>query len=133
MRDFDLSPDGNRAAFTARGEIFTVPKKEGNTRNLTNSPGANDRAPRWSPDGKWIACISDETGEEELYLLSQDGKERVRLTTDGHCHRYNPTWSPDSKKLVFSDKDLLLYYVDIDKKELVSGAYPASQNSHLPS
>ncbi len=118
IRDFDLSPDGKRAVFSARGEIFTVPAKEGNTRNLSNSSGSNERHPAWSPDGKWIAYISDATGEEELCLVSHDGNEEIRLTADGHCHRYHLTWSPDSKKLVFSDKDLKLYYIDIDSKKL---------------
>jgi tricorn protease len=117
--DFDLSPDGKRAVFSARGEIFTVPAKEGNTRNLSNTSGSDERHPTWSPDGKWIAYISDVTGEEELYLISHDGKEKTQLTTDGHCNRYQLTWSPDSKKLVFSDKNLKLYYIDIDSKKLV--------------
>jgi len=118
IRGFDISPDAKRAVFSARGEIFTVPAKEGNTRNLTNQSGSNERIPRWSPDGKWIAYISDSTGEEELYIISQDGKEKIRLTTEGYCHRYQPAWSPDSKKLVFSDKELFLYYLDIETKKL---------------
>ncbi len=117
--DGEISPDGKRAVFSARGEIFTVPAKDGNTRNLTKSSGANDKQPVWSPDGKWIAYISDESGEEEIYLIDQDGANKTRLTTDGHCRRYNMEWSPDSKKLVFSDKDLKLYYVEVDTKKTV--------------
>jgi len=116
--DFHISPDGNRAVFSARGEIITVPKKEGNTRNLTNSSGANDRDPKWSPDGKWICYTSDESGEEELYLISQDGKLKTRVTTDGRCHKYESAWSPDSRKIVFSDKNLALYYVDVETRTL---------------
>lgn len=119
VRGSDISPDGKRAIFFARGEIFTVPAKEGDTRNLTNSSGSNDRSASCSPDGKWIAYISDVTGEEELYLVSYDGKETIRLTTDGHCHKYAPQWSPDSKKLAFSDKELNLYHIDIATKKLV--------------
>jgi len=118
IRGFDISPDAKRVVFCARGELFTVPAKEGNTRNLTNLSGSNERKPRWSPDGKWIAYISDSDGEEELYIISHDGKEKIRLTTDGYCHRYQPAWSPDSKKLVFSDKELFLYYLDIESKKL---------------
>ena len=119
VEEFDISPDGKRAVFSARGEIFTIPAKEGNTRNLTNQSASRETHPTWSPDGKWIAYLSDSTGEEELYIVSQDGEQRIRLTTDGHCHRYEPSWSPDSKKLVFSDKDLNLYYIDIHSKRLV--------------
>lgn len=118
IRDFDVSPDGKRAVFSARGDVFTVPAKDGNTRNLTNSSGANDRNPHWSPDGRKIVMISDESGEEELYLYSLDSKKTERLTTDGYCHKYGPSWSPDSKKLVFSDKELKLYYVDAATKAI---------------
>lgn len=117
LYDFDISPDGKRAVFSGRGDIFTVPAKEGNTRNLTNLTGSKEVVPRWSPDGKWIAFNSDSTGEEELYLVSQDGKEKIRLTTDGHCRKFEPQWSPDSKKLVFSDRDKNVYYIDIATKK----------------
>lgn len=118
IQDFDVSPDGKRAVFSARGEVITVPAKEGNTRNLTNSSGAHDKNVAWSPDGKWIAYNSDETGEEELYLISQDGSQKIRLTTDGNCRRYEMAWSPDSKKLIFSDKSLKLYSIDVDTKKV---------------
>jgi tricorn protease len=118
ISDFDVSPDGKRAVFSARGDVFTVPAKDGNTRNLTSSSGANDHNPHWSPDGRKIVMISDESGEEELYLYSLDSKKTERLTTDGYCHKYGPLWSPDSKKLVFSDKELKLYYVDVATKAI---------------
>ncbi len=117
IQDFDISPDGKRATFAARGDIFTVPVKEGNTRNLTNLQASRESAPSWSPDGKWISLISDSTGEDEIYLVSNDGKEKVRFTTDGHCKRFNPEWSPNSKKIAFSDRDMNLYYIDMDTKK----------------
>jgi len=120
ITDFDLSPGGKRALFSARGDIFTVPAEKGNTRNLTNTSGIREKNPIWSPDGEWIAYMSDRIGEDELYILPQDGKgEEVRITTDGHCFRFAPMWSPDSEKLLFADKDLKLYYVDVRDKEVV--------------
>jgi len=120
IRDYNLAPDGKRALFGARGEIFTVPAEHGNTRNLTNTSGAHDKYSIWSPDGKWVAYMSDKTGEDELYIVAADGKgEEVRLTFDGHCYRYQPQWSPDSKKLAFSDKNTKLFYLDISKKKLI--------------
>ena len=77
---FDISPDGKRALFGARGEVITVPAKEGNTRDLTNSSGAYDKYPVWSPDGRWIAYVSDESGEDEIYIRSHDGTARTALT-----------------------------------------------------
>ncbi len=120
IRDYNLSPGGKRALFGARGEIFTVPAEHGNTRNLTNTTGVHEKYSTWSPDGQWIAYMSDKTGEDELYIILADGKgEEVRLTSDGHCYRYHMLWSPDSKKLAWSDKNTSLYWIDINKKEVV--------------
>lgn len=127
--DYHISPDGNRAIFGARGDLFTVPKQEGNTRNLTETPGARERECWWSPDGKSIVYISDESGEEEFYLIGNDGTGKVRLTTDGHGHRYTPIWSPDGKKIAFSDKDHILWLMDVDSKGLAK--VDSSENSEI--
>ncbi|HUY13105.1 MAG TPA: PDZ domain-containing protein [Terriglobia bacterium] len=120
ITDFDISPDGQRAVFTARGDVFTVPAKQGSTRDITQTPGAREKYATWSPDGKWIAYVSDESGEDELYIRPQDGLgKEIRITTDGKVYRYAPVWSPDSKKLAFSDKSLRLFYVDISAKQPV--------------
>jgi tricorn protease len=120
ITDWDISPEGKRAAFTARGDIFTVPAKEGSIRNLTQTPGIQEKYAAWSPDGKWIAYFSDRTGEDELYIIPQDGSgPEVRITFDGKMHRLPATWSPDSKKLLYADKGTRLFYVDIDEKKPV--------------
>ena len=54
-----ISPTGKRAAFEARGDVFTVPAEHGPVLNLTRSSGVAERYPRWSPDGKTIAYWSD--------------------------------------------------------------------------
>ena len=118
--DYSLSPSAKRALFTARGEVFTVPEEKGEVRSLTQTPVIREIYAAWSPDGKWIAYLSDGTGEYELYIRPQDGTgEEKRITYDGECYRFAPRWSPDSKKLLYSDKKLRLYYVDIEKKEPV--------------
>ena len=90
----------------ARGDIFTVPAEHGPTRNLTHSSTAHDKAARWSPDGRRIAFISDMSGEEELYLIDQDGSgQPERLTTDGTMMRYAPVWSPDGREIAFYTMD----------------------------
>ncbi|MGD0007650.1 MAG: S41 family peptidase [Terriglobia bacterium] len=115
---FDISPEGKRAVFAARGDIFTVPAKEGSIRNLTQTPGIHEKNAVWSPDGKWIAYFSDRTGEDELYLMPQDGMgKEIRITSDGKVFRLPPVWSPDSKKLLFADKETRLFYVDIEEKK----------------
>lgn len=112
-----LSPSGARAVFEARGEIISVPAEKGDPRNLTNSPGTMERDPSWSPDGRWIAYFSDQSGEYALHLENQTGMGDVKKINLGNppSFFYSPTWSPDSKKIAFTDKRLNLWYVDIDK------------------
>jgi tricorn protease len=120
IESFDLSPDGKRALFSARGDVFTVPAKEGSVRNITKTPGIREKNAAWSPDGRWIAYLSDRSGEDELYIASQDGMSpETRITTDGSMFRLPPVWSPDSKKLLYADKSLRLFYVDINQKKPV--------------
>lgn len=117
IEDFALSPKGERALFVARGDVFTVPVEKGPTRNLTQSSGAHDKHARWSPDGKWIAFISDTTGEEQLYLVAQDGSEKpVQLTQGLAAMLYPPQWSPTGAHLAFADKDGKVYLLDVHKK-----------------
>ncbi|MCO5234628.1 MAG: S41 family peptidase [Chitinophagaceae bacterium] len=113
VENFTLSPDGKRALFSARGDIFTVPEKSGVTRNLTESSGAHDRNPIWSPDGKWISYISDKTGEDELFLQIQDGGEPAKqLTRGGGSYKFQPAWSPDGKWILLADRAQDLYYIN---------------------
>jgi tricorn protease len=111
-----LSPSGTRAVFEARGELFTVPARDGATRNLTGTAGVREMDPAWSPDGKWIAYLSDATGEYEIYVRPHAGGEPRRVTTDGGgsgSWRFAPVWSPDSKMLAFGDRKQRLRIVDV--------------------
>jgi tricorn protease len=117
IENANISPTGARAVFESHGDIFTVPVEHGDVRNLTDSPGVAERDPAWSPDGKWIAYFSDESGEYELHLRSQDGMGEVKKINlgDPPSFFYSPTWSPDSKRIAYSDKRQNLWYVDINE------------------
>lgn len=113
------SPDGQKALLTARGEIFTLPRKEGITRNLTKSSGARDKDAVWSPDGKTIAWFSDQDGEYNLYLAAADGETPAQKITDfKNGYRHSLRWSPDNKKLAYTDQTLTLYFIDILSKKI---------------
>jgi len=115
VRDAAVSPSGARAVVEFRGEIVTVPAEKGDPRNLTNTPGAHERSPSWSPDGKTIAYFSDEGGEYHLVLVPQTGKgdkKTVKLTGGGFY--YGSVWSRDSKKLLYSDNAHGLYWLDVE-------------------
>jgi len=119
INSYAISPAGKRLAFGARGDVFTVPVKSGITKDLTLSSGVHDRNVEWSPDGKYISYISDATGEDEIYIINQDGSEPpVLITKNADTYKYNPIWSPDSKKLLWGDKKLRLQYVDIETQEI---------------
>ena len=116
-----VSPTGVRAAFESRGEIITLPAEKGDARNLTNSPGVMERDPAWSPDGKTIAYFSDESGEYALHLAPQTGEGAVVKVAlaDKPSFYSAPRWSPDSKKITYSDARLWHWYVDVETRKPV--------------
>ena len=114
ISNISLSPTGRRVVVEARGEIFTIPAEKGDIRNLTNSSGSAEREPAWSPDGKWVSYFSDKSGEYKLVLESQDGLAPPReIAIANPKHYYTPSWSPDSKKMLFSDTDLKVWVLDV--------------------
>ncbi len=111
----DVSKTGKRAVVSARGDIWTLPAENGSPVNMTRTDGVAERDPSWSPDGKWIAYFSDETGEYELYINQSDGAgETKKVTSDKLGFMFAPVWSPDSKKIAFKDQRGAVYIHDID-------------------
>ncbi len=119
LTSYSISPKGKRVAAGARGDIWSLPAKHGFPRNLTMTSGVAERDPSWSPDGRWIAYFSDETGEYELYVTQSDGKgETRRLTKGSKSFLTSTVWSPDSKKITYGDETgytLMLHDLDGDK------------------
>ncbi|MHC4840277.1 MAG: S41 family peptidase, partial [Planctomycetota bacterium] len=112
-----VSPNGKRAAFEARGDLFTVPAENGVTRNLTASSGVAERYPSWSPDGKTLGYFTDRNGEYELATQPAEGGDETIHTKLGPDYKYVPQWSPDSRKVVFIDQTMRIRMYDFDTKK----------------
>jgi len=114
-----LSPTGKRVVVEARGEIFTIPADKGDVRNLTNSSGSAERDPAWSPDGKFVSYFSDKSGEYKLVIEAQDGLAPPReITLAKPTRYYTPSWSPDSKKILFTDTNLKVWVLDLATEQV---------------
>ncbi len=115
MTNIALSPTGKRVVAEARGEIFTIPAEKGDARNLTNSSASAERDPAWSPDGKYVSWFSDKSGEYKLVIAEQDGLKPPReVPLPTPTHFYTASWSPDSKKLLYTDTNLHVCVVDVE-------------------
>jgi tricorn protease len=112
-----LSATGQRVLLSARGDIFTVPAKEGSTRNLTQSSDIREFDAHWSPDGTKVAYLSDAGNKHQLVIASQDGSGRPQLVELANPGYYNLlAWSPDANLLVYQDNHLNLYAYDVKRK-----------------
>lgn len=116
--DYDLAPSSRRVAISIHGEIFTAPVDEGDLKQLTDSP-ARDRAVSYSPDGKSLAYISDQSGREELYVVPVDGSAPAQKLTDIDALKQGYNWSPDSKEIAFASSDDKLRKLTVATKQIV--------------
>ncbi len=118
MSNMALSPTGKRVVVEARGEIFTIPAEKGDVRNLTNSSASAERDPAWSPDGKYVSWFSDRSGEYKLVIAEQDGLKPPReIVLPSPTHFYTASWSPDSKKILYTDTHLKVWVVEVDERQ----------------
>ena len=118
MANIALSPTGRRIVAEARGEVFTIPAEKGDVRNLSASASSAERAPAWSPDGKYVSYFSDKSGEYTLVLEEQDGLKPPReIALPKANFYYTPSWSPDSKKLLYTDTNLNVWVMDVASGE----------------
>lgn len=114
ITSFNLSPTAKRAVFSARGDIFTVPAEHGSVRNLTDSSASRQESPAWSADGRSIAWFSDDSGEYHLVIADQYGKNRKQIDLAGTGFYGELEWSPDGKRLLFSDNRQQLWVANAD-------------------
>ena len=117
ISSYSISPTGQRAVFEARGEIITLPKKDGNPRNITNTPGIMERSPSWSPNGYSIAYFSDEGGEYNLHIRDQKGENDALIIPLPKTFYYGAYWAPDSKKIAILSKKLQLWILDLEAED----------------
>lgn len=113
MSNYQVSPNGKRALFEYRGEIFTVPKEDGNWRNISNSPGVADRHPIWSPKGDQVAWFSDQSGEYELVVADQFGDHSKTYPLKNPTFFFKPDWSSDGKYIAYTDTDYNIWYINL--------------------
>jgi len=137
IRGASMSPNGERVLFSARGELFNTPVKQGITRNLTNSSGIHERNGAWSPDGTRIAYVSDKTGEFEIWISDPKTLDDAKqLTSKSDTYIFGFEWSPDSKSILYYDKLFRLWLVDVQSgkksKILESEMGPVSDFSWSP-
>lgn len=114
----NVSPNGKRAIFEHRGEIFTIPKENGTWRNLTNSSGVADRSPIWSPKGDKVAWFSDKKGEYELVLADQNGDNQEFIKLPNPTFYFQPDWSPDGKYIAYTDTNFVIWIINIETKKI---------------
>ncbi len=126
IHSMDVGNDGKTALLEARGDVFLLPARKGQTPslrggtalNLTQTPGSREIHPRLSPDGQWLAFFSDKSGEYQLYMRKVTGGEWIQLTQTLDRAVYRLAWSPDGRKILFGNKDLAVFYCDVEKKLL---------------
>ncbi|WP_321517950.1 S41 family peptidase [uncultured Bacteroides sp.] len=112
ISSYSVAPNGERVLLTARGDVFSLPGKEGITYNLTNSSDANDQNALWSPDGKQLSYVSDKDGEFRIYVRNAATGEEKIVTKDIKTYIIDYSWSPNSQKILWSDKRNTLNITD---------------------
>lgn len=127
IRSGNISPSGARVVLDYRGDILTLPAQKGDVFNLTNTPGVHEKEPAWSPNGRYIAYLSDATGEYALYVRAGDGSGEPRMIKlNGSGFYANLHWSPDNKKIAFVDNGRRLYVADVASGNTVKIAEDAN-------
>jgi tricorn protease len=115
--DYDLAPNARRIVISTHGELFTVPVDEGDIKQLTDN-ASRDVNVSYSPDGKWVAFVSDRTGREELYVIAADGSGEPQKLTDIDALKNGYRWSPDSKEIALTASDDKLRKINVSTKQI---------------
>jgi tricorn protease len=132
IASINLSPSGERVLFTARGDLFSLPAEKGITYNHSQTPGVHERNAQYAPNGKWMAWISDKTGEYEIWIKPANGEGDARqLTTGADTYKFNMRWSPDSRYIAWNDQHYRLMLTETesgDTRQLAESDYSRLSN-----
>ena len=110
---FDISPSGHRASISARGQLLTIATDRGDiTRIVPDKMASRSSEPKWSPDGKFIAFVSDRSGRDEVWVSDPDGNSPKQITNLDN-EKGALVWSPDSTVLLYTAADKKLYSYDV--------------------
>ena len=119
---FSPSPEGDYIAVDYHGEIFIVPAEEGiGEKTQVTSSAWRDRYQTWSPDGKYITYVSDESLEEEIWLYEVATGRRRKLT-DHESTKRSVVWSHDAKQFTYVAGNTLFVY-DVERNRNTRLAY----------
>lgn len=116
LQNIGLSPTAKRALLTARGDVYTVPLKDGSTRNLTHSDAIREMDALWSPKGDKIAYISDQGGSHKLIITDQSGQKTSKTHGLNKDTAYYSLllWAGDGARILYQDNHLNLYAFDVE-------------------
>ncbi len=111
----DVTPDGESIVFELLGDLYRLPIAGGPAERITEGPPF-DSQPRVSPDGQWIAFISDRDGADNLWVARADGSEPRKLSQERQNAMISPAWTPDSRYVIVTRRsrqtELRMYHVD---------------------
>ncbi len=113
LESYELDRKGKRLLVSARGELWVAPTRPGRFIQLTQTSGVRERGGVFSRDGRQVAAITDETGEQELAVWDAAGRAAHRVLTDrGRGWIFPPVWSADGKWLAYADLTQAIFLVD---------------------
>jgi len=114
----DVSPDGKTIVFELLGDIYTLPM-EGGKAKLIDGGMSFDSQPRFSPDGQWIAFLSDREGRKNVWIMKADGTGAKQVSKDPTNEFASPSWDPTGKYIYVSKtkfgigpREIWMYHVD---------------------
>ena len=120
----DVTPDGETIIFDLLGDLYSLPMSGGRATRITSGLGF-DSQPVVSPDGEWLAFISDRSGSNNLRITKSDGSDARKLSDDSQWGGISPAWMPDSQYIVVTRRsvknEFTMFHIDGGKGVKLNG------------